>query len=70
MRYASFVPDILSGKETRIHPEEEASLDDFYSTTLHRLVKVLQTVSAKYTRSKVRKALPKEFAYIIEELLA
>ena len=45
--------------------EEEASLDDFYSTTLHRLVKVLQTVSAKYTRSKVRKALPKEFAYII-----
>ncbi len=49
--------------------EEEASLDDFYSTTLHRLVKVLQTVSAKYTRSKVRKALPKEFAYIIEELL-
>lgn len=49
--------------------EEETNLDDFYSTTLHKLVKVLQTVSAKYTRSKVRKALPKEFAYIIEELL-
>ena len=48
---------------------EETNLDDFYGITLHRLVKVLQIVSAKYTRSKVRKALPKEFAYIIEELL-
>ncbi len=47
----------------------EENLDDFYGITLHRLVKVLQVVSAKYTRSKVRKALPKEFAYIIEELL-
>ena len=48
---------------------EEENLDDFYTTTLHRLVKVLQSVSSKYTRSKVRKALPKEYAYIIEELL-
>jgi len=43
--------------------------DNFYNITLHQLVKVLQSVSSKYTRSKVRKALPKEFAYIIEELL-
>lgn len=48
---------------------EEDNLNDFYTTTLHRLVKVLQSVSSKYTRSKVRKALPKEYAYIIEELL-
>lgn len=48
---------------------ENESLDNFYNITLHRLVKVLQSVSSKYTRSKVRKALPKEFAYIIEELL-
>lgn len=48
---------------------EEHDLDNFYNTTLHRLVKVLQSVSSKYTRSKVRKALPKEYAYIIEELL-
>ena len=48
---------------------EEDNLEDFYNITLHRLVKVLQSVSSKYTRSKVRKALPKEFAYIIEELL-
>lgn len=48
---------------------EEEDLDDFYNISLHRLVKVLQSVSSKYTRSKVRKALPKEYAYIIEELL-
>ncbi len=48
---------------------EEPDLEDFYNITLHRLVKVLQSVSSKYTRSKVRKALPREFAYIIEELL-
>lgn len=47
----------------------EKNLDNFYHITLHRLVKVLQEVSSKYTRSKVRKSLPKEFAYIIEELL-
>lgn len=47
----------------------EPDMKDFYQITLHRLVKVLQEVSSKYTRSKVRKALPKEFAYIIEELL-
>ena len=42
---------------------------NFYKITLHQLVKVLQSVSSKYTRSKVRKALPREYAYIIEELL-
>ena len=47
----------------------EKNLPDFYNITLHRLVRVLQEVSSKYTRSKVRKTLPKEFAYIIEELL-
>ncbi len=47
----------------------ESCMDDFYHVTLHKLVKVLQRVTSKYTRSKVRKALPKEFAYIIEELL-
>lgn len=47
----------------------EQDLDDFYAVTLHRLIGVCQSVSSKYTRSKVRKALPKEFSYIIEELL-
>lgn len=49
--------------------EQEVDLDDFYKVTLNNLVKVLRSVSSKYTRSKVRKALPKGFAYIIEELL-
>ena len=49
--------------------QNELDLEDFYDTTLNRLVAVCRNVSSKYTRSKVRKALPHEFAYIIEELL-
>lgn len=49
--------------------DSDDALYDFYTITLHRLVKVARSVSSKYTRSKVRKALPPEFAYIIEELL-
>lgn len=47
----------------------ESDMADFYNITLHKLIKVCQSVSSKYTRSKVRKSLPREFAYIIEELL-
>ena len=47
----------------------EKDLDDWYLITLNQLVKVCQNVSSKYTRSKVRKSLPKEFSYIIQELL-
>ncbi len=49
--------------------DTEANMEDFFNITLHHLVRVLQSVTSKYTRSKVRKALPVEFAYIIEELL-
>lgn len=49
--------------------DTEEDLNDWYKITLHRLVLICKVVSSKYTRSKVRKALPKEFAYIIEELL-
>ncbi len=42
---------------------------EWYSTTIKRLVVVCNLVASKYTRSKVRKALPADFAYIIEELL-
>ena len=49
--------------------EQEADLDDWYLITLNQLVKICQNVSSKYTRSKVRKALPAEFSYIIQELL-
>ena len=47
----------------------ESNLNDFYIITLNQLIKVLREVSSKYTRSKIRKELPKEFGYIIEELL-
>lgn len=57
------------GRKLEIIRRTEENIEDFYHITLHRLVRVLQEVSSKYTRSKVRKALPKEFAYIIEELL-
>lgn len=47
----------------------ESNLNDYYIITLNQLIKVLREVSSKYTRSKIRKELPKEFGYIIEELL-
>ncbi|MEG1685279.1 MAG: fructose-1,6-bisphosphatase [Bacteroides sp.] len=47
----------------------ETDIDDWYLITLNQLVKVCQNVSSKYTRSKVRKSLPNEFSYIIQELL-
>ena len=52
-----------------IAAQTEENLDDFYKITLHRLVQITKRVSSKYTRSKVRKALPKDFAYVIEELI-
>lgn len=47
----------------------EDNMDDFYAITLNQLIKVLREVSSKYTRSKIRKDLPADFGYIIEELL-
>ena len=47
----------------------ETDLEDWYRITIHQLVKVCRDVSSKYTRSKVRKSLPEDFSYIIEELL-
>ena len=49
--------------------QQEDNIEDWYKITLHRLVQITKRVSSKYTRSKVRKALPKDFAYIIEELI-
>ncbi len=59
------------------YPEEKlklvrqtgTNLNEYYSTMLNRLIVVCRNVSSKYTRSKVRKALPEEYAYIIEELM-
>ncbi|GIM28252.1 fructose-1,6-bisphosphatase class 3 [Clostridium polyendosporum] len=49
--------------------KQEKNIKDWYKIILYRLIEVCRHVSSKYTRSKVRKALPKDFAYIIEELL-
>ena len=59
------------------YPEEKLALvakqveelDEWYRITLHRLVALCRWVSSKYTRSKVRKALPQDYGYIIDELL-
>ena len=42
---------------------------NWYKVTLERLVILCKVVSSKYSRSKVRKALPENYSYIIEELL-
>lgn len=47
----------------------EPDLDDWYKITLNRLIMVCKRAASKYTRSKVRKALPADFAYVIEELI-
>ncbi len=47
----------------------ENVLNEWYRIMLYRLIEVSRAVSSKYTRSKVRKALPKGFDYIIDELL-
>lgn len=57
-------------EKLEIVQKEEENLTDWYKITLHRLVQLVKRVSSKYTRSKVRKALPKDFAYVIEELIA
>lgn len=56
-------------EKLQIVKEQEKDINDWYLTTLNQLVSVCQNVSSKYTRSKVRKSLPEEFSYIIQELL-
>jgi len=59
------------------YPEEKLEMlrkqgtitDDWYYVTLYRLIQVAREASQKYTRSKVRKTMPKDFAYIIDELI-
>ena len=59
------------------YPEEKledlkngiADPDEWYNITIHRLVEVCRLVAARYTRSKVRQALPDDYSYLIEERL-
>lgn len=47
----------------------EPHMDEWYRISLYRLIEVCKRVASKYTRSKVRKALPEDFSYVIEELI-
>ena len=49
--------------------KEQIDLSEFYRMVLYRLILICKKVSSKYSRSKVRKAMPKEYEYVIEELL-
>ena len=49
--------------------ENKDNLNEYYKITLFRLIKLCKVVASKYSRSKVRKAMPKGYEYIIDELL-
>ena len=59
------------------YPEEKLALikkqtkdlDEYYKITLYRLIQICKVIASKYSRSKVRKAMPKGYEYIIDELL-
>ena len=59
------------------YPSEKLSLikksrgtdREWYETTLEQMIEIARVLSSKYTRSKVRKAMPDDYAYIIDELL-
>lgn len=56
-------------QKLKLIKETETNLEDWYKITLHQIIDLCKNICSKYTRSKVRKALPQDFAYIIEELL-
>ena len=56
-------------KKIELVRQQEDDIENWYKITLYRLIEVCKTVSSKYTRSKVRKALPEDYAYVIEELI-
>ena len=56
-------------QKLEIIAKEDTDLEDFYRINMYRLIELCRYTSSKYTRSKVRKFLPEEFRYIMEELL-
>lgn len=57
------------GLDAEALPMAAPTMVDWYRRRIHQTLDVTRSVSVKYTRSKVRKMLPKNFAYVIEELL-
>ncbi|MDD6637182.1 MAG: fructose-1,6-bisphosphatase [Lachnospiraceae bacterium] len=56
-------------KKMELVKRQEDDIENWYKISLYRLIEVCKTVSSKYTRSKVRKMLPEDYAYVIEELI-
>ena len=56
-------------EKIRLVKKTEDDMENWYKITLYRLIEVCKTTASKYTRSKVRKALPHDYAYVIEELI-
>ena len=56
-------------KKMELVKRQEDDIENWYKISLYRLIEVCKTVSSKYTRSKVRKMLPEDYAYDIEELI-
>ncbi|MCL2436701.1 MAG: fructose-1,6-bisphosphatase [Clostridiales bacterium] len=58
-----------SENEIKRCKSEDINMDDWYRVSINHLIEVCKSVSTKYTRSKVRKRLPKDYDYVIDELL-
>ena len=56
-------------EKLKLVKKEEQNMDDWYRITLNRLIHIAAKSASKYTRSKVRKALPKDYSYVLEELI-
>ncbi len=61
---------LLSRRKKLTLLENESALSyEWWLLTIRRLVEIVRSSSMKYTRSKVRKALPETYGYILEELI-
>ncbi len=56
-------------KKISLVKQTETDMESWYKTALYRLIEVCKIVSSKYTRAKLRKTLPADYAYVIEELI-
>ena len=56
-------------EKLKLIKKETDNIEEYYRITLYRLIELCKVVDSKYSRSKVRKAIPKEYEYIIDELL-
>ena len=56
-------------EKMKLEIQHAENVESWYADTIIRLVRVCKHAAGKYTRSKVRKLLPPDYAYIIEELM-